>query len=77
MGGRNNGAFRVDRDATWQVEGITAIVLAIASLGRADQPPRPDAAAEMATTVRAILAAAPAGSETETREPRPRGVGLL
>lgn len=77
MRGRGDGTFRTDQDVSWQVECIYAIIRAGASLGRTDRPPRRDAAAEMATTVRAILAAAPAGSETETRAPLTRRVGPL
>ena len=72
MRGRDDGAFRTDKDPRGQIECFSAIVRAGASPGRTDHPPRRNAAAVVATTDQAIRAAAPAASGTETREPLPR-----
>jgi TetR/AcrR family transcriptional repressor of mexCD-oprJ operon len=57
--GRLAGTFRTDQDLGWQTTCWFAIVEAGVTRMRADAQPRPEAAAEMIATIRAVLAAEP------------------
>lgn len=63
MRGRRDGAFRTDQNVNWQMECISAIARAGASLTRPDDPAPSDPTDAIVATVRTVLAAAPAASE--------------
>lgn len=66
--GRREGLFRTDQSLEWQVECFYAIVQAGASQIRDGRMPAPEAAAQMVTTIRAVLQAEAAASVGEAAQ---------
>lgn len=70
--GRADGRIRADHDVRWQIECIYAIARAGGTLSTTQSHYPPASAAEMAATLRAVLAASPVVSETEGSTPHRR-----